>query len=286
MEIDLPTLLRSLKLEQLDDTLFVGRSARPGHYRIYGGEVLGQSLYAGHRTVPDSFVLHSTHAYFVRAGTADHPIIYRVEIIRNGKSFCTRHITASQHDRVIYTCHTSYQLQERGFEHQRPAPEVPPPEEFVDDKTLARQKKAIGTAATGWPIEHRQVNGLSMDLKAEPTTARNAIWLRSEGPLDDSPFLHQQIFAFASDAHLLSTALRPHRVRPPHPGLQIATLDHAIWFHRPFRADDWLLYEMQSPTAVNARGLALGYTYNRDGVLVASVAQEGLIRPRDPELLE
>ena len=284
METALNTLIAALKLEQLDDTLFLGRSCRQERTRIYGGEVMAQALFAGQATVTDGKALHSMHAYFVRPGEPAHPIIYKVEIIRDGRSFCTRRITASQHDKAIYFCQASYQTPEEGFEHRRPAPPAPPPEQLEDDNLHTWQSSAT-EAVQGWPILCRQVQGLPLVPRPEKAAPQNSVWMKAAGPIGDDPHLHQQLLSFASDAYILGTALRPHGLNALHPDMQVATLDHTIWFHRPFRFDDWLLYEVHSPSAGGGRGLGLGHLYDRQGILVASVAQEGLMRPRDRGLL-
>lgn len=270
-------LITSNRLEMLDDNLFQGRSTWGGGVRIYGGQVMSQSLSAAQQTVPVGQVLHSMHAYFMRPGDPARPVIYDVESIRDGKSFVTRRVTARQHGHAIYSCEASFQKVEQGYEHQHPMPVVEGPEHLASDAEHLAKLPPDVRHPTGWPIEYRQVHPITT-MNPPPMEPCNFVWLKAAGSLPDELALHQQLLAFASDNHLLSTALRPHGLRGMSENMQVSTIDHSLWFHRPFRMDDWLLYELYSPSASNARGFSLGRIFDRHGSLVASAAQEGLIR--------
>jgi acyl-CoA thioesterase-2 len=272
----LAALLEGNQLQVLDDNLFLGRGTWGSGVRLYGGEVMSQSLSAAQHTVPDEFALHSMHAYFMRPGDPARPVIYDVEKIRDGRSILSRRVTARQHGRAIYSCQSSFQKREQGFEHQSPMPRVPGPESLKTDQALFAEQPNSFRRPSHWPVEFRQVHPLIAEGAAVP--AGNQVWMKADGRLPDALAIHQQILAFASDNHLLSTALRPHGVRSFSTEIQGATIDHSLWFHRPFRIDDWLLFDLHSPTAVNSRGLNLGYIYDLAGNLVATAAQEGLIR--------
>jgi acyl-CoA thioesterase-2 len=280
----LKTLIEGNRLEQLDDNLFRSSSTWRGGTRIYGGEVMSQSLSAAQQTVPAPLVLHSMHAYFMRPGDPERPVIYDVESIRDGKSFVTRRVTARQHGHAIYICQSSHQKPEEGFDHRHEMPAVAGPEGLPSDRDLFAQLPPEVRRPSAWPIEYHQVHPLGAEPEAAAPT--NYVWMRAADPLPDDLNLHQQLLAFASDNHLLGTSLRPHAVRAFAPEMQVSTIDHSLWFHRPFRLDQWLLYELYSPSASGARGFSLGRIYDSGGVLVASAAQEGLVRrwdkPRAP----
>ena len=277
MNASLLELITENRLEMLDNNLFRGRGTWGLGVRLYGGQVMSQSLSAAQQTVQGGEVLHSMHAYFMRAGDPARPVIYDVENIRDGKSFVTRRVTARQHGHAIYSCEASFQKVEVGFEHQQEMPQVEGPDNLMTDAEKMGVQAPNAVRSKGWPIEYRQVYPLRRG-EAQPGPPRNFVWMRAAGELPDELALHQQLLAFASDAHLLATALRPHGVNPAAANMQISTIDHSLWYHRPFRFDDWLLYELSSPSASNARGFSLGRIFNRAGVLVASAAQEGLIR--------
>jgi acyl-CoA thioesterase-2 len=276
-------LLRILDLEPLEHNLFRGRSPEEGWQRVFGGQVLGQALVAASRTVPASRTAHSLHAYFLRAGDPSIPIIYEVDRIRDGKSFATRRVVAIQHGHAIFSMSASFQVEEGGLDHQMPAPDVPPPEALVAEDELKRQFMASANEAVKryWqrerPIEIRPVS-LRHYISRDRLDPVQQVWFRATGPLPDDPAIHKCVLAYASDLVLIDTALHPHGRSLFDRDLQVASLDHALWFHRPFRADDWLLYAMDSPAASGGRGFNRGAVFTRDGVLVASVAQEGLIR--------
>lgn len=281
----LDSLVRLLDLEPLEVNLFRGLSPQIGWQRVYGGQVLGQALVAAVRTVEDARIAHSLHAYFLLPGDPSVPIIYEVERIRDGGSFTTRRVKGIQHGKAMFSMSVSFQKPEPGFDHQTPMPDVPAPEDLPSEMDLARQmlERVPENMRQYWqrerPIEMRPVD-LSRYLVAKPRTAAQHIWLKANGRLPDTPALHQCVLAYASDFTLLDTALIAHGKLMFDADIQLASLDHALWFHRPFRADEWLLYVQDSPSASGARGFCRGSVYTRDGVLVASVTQEGLMRQR------
>jgi acyl-CoA thioesterase-2 len=283
-------LLEVLDLERLEVNLFRGISPQNGWQRVYGGQVLGQALVAAGRTVDDPRTAHSLHGYFLLAGDPAHPIIYEVERIRDGGSFTTRRVKAIQHGRAIFAMSVSFQKEEEGFEHAFPMPEVPPPEELPSAKELIGKllDKLPESMRTYWqrenPIELRPVD-VSRYLSREPGAPAQHIGLMASGRLPDDPRLHQCVLAYASDFTLLDTALIAHGKLLFDPDIQLASLDHALWLHRPFRADEWLLYAQDSPSAAGARGFCRGSFFDRSGRLVASTAQEGLIRKRQTAFL-
>lgn len=278
-------LLGILDLEPLEQNLFRGRSPREGWQRVFGGQVLGQALVAAGRTVTDERPVHSLHAYFLLGGDPTHPIIYEVERTRDGGSFSTRRVKAIQHGRIIFAMSASFHGVEPGFEHAAPMPDVPPPEDLpsVAELMRAMMDKLPAGIKEYWgrerPIDMRPVD-ISRYLARETRPPVQHIWFRANGSLPDEPRIHNCILAYASDFTLLDTALIAHGRLLFDADLQLASLDHALWFHRPVRADDWLLYTQDSPMASGARGFCRGAIYTREGQLVASVAQEGLIRRR------
>ncbi len=279
----LQELLQLLNLEQIDENAFRGQSQDFGFGNVYGGLVLGQALSAACRTVPPERPVHSMHAYFLRQGDIHEPIVYQVDPIRDGRSFTTRRVVAVQKGRAIFNMAASFQIDEPGFEHQDQAPSVPGPEGLAPEIEIVREI-AHRVPAPIWerlqcpqPIEVRPVEptNLFSPEKREPVRHQ---WFKTIGNIPDDPAIHQYLLAYASDYGFMPTSLYPHSRSLLEPGMQVASLDHAMWFHRPFRVDDWLLYEVQSPNASRARGLAIGKIFDRRGVLVATVAQEGLIR--------
>lgn len=281
----LKTLLEIFELEPIEQNIFRGVSYDLGFPNLFGGQVLGQALMAATQTVERDRVAHSCHAYFLRAGDAKAPIVYQVNRIRDGRSFTTRHILAIQHGRPIFDMSASFQVPEEGFEHQEPMPlEVPQPETLKTQQALyadedGRLPEPLSIAR---PVEIRPVDPQDK-RRSEPGEPARQNWFRATEPMPDDVNMHHALLAYASDFELLSTALMPHGKSIMNGEVFAASLDHALWIHRPFRLDDWLLYDMHSPNACNSRGLNFGRIYSRDGTLVASVAQEGLIRPRRAE---
>ncbi|HJU07059.1 MAG TPA: acyl-CoA thioesterase II [Rhodanobacteraceae bacterium] len=279
-------LIELLKLERLEDNLFRGASRDIGTKYVFGGQVLGQALSAAQQTVDAERAAHSLHAYFLRAGSINAPIVYSVERARDGSSFSSRRVVAIQHGQPILNCAVSFQIDERGMEHQTNMPEVPKPEDLPPLQPLPADELAkLPVKMQRWlgldgPFEFRYVWPRD-ELHPAKRPAYQHIWFRLVDRVDDGESLQRALLAYASDFHFIGTALLPHGVSYLTPNLQMASLDHALWFHRPFRVDEWLLYSCDSPTAQGARGLVRGQIFNRDGVLVASTAQEGLIRLRN-----
>jgi acyl-CoA thioesterase II len=281
-------LLSTLDLEQLEHNLFRGRSPQNGWQRVFGGQVVGQALVAADRTVEaEDRLTHSLHAYFLLPGDPKVPIIYEVDRIRDGGSFTTRRVVAIQHGQAIFSMGVSFHKTEPGFDHQIPMPEVPAPEDLSSEEELkARLLPNLPEIMRAYwerdrPIELRPVN-LSRFFSPDKGDPKQYIWIKANGSLPDDFRLHQCVLAYASDFSLLDTSLVPHGRVLFDPGLMLASLDHAVWFHRPFRADEWLLYAQDSPSAQAARGFCRGSIFSRDGRLVASVAQEGMIREKRP----
>jgi acyl-CoA thioesterase-2 len=273
-----------LALERIEENLFRGQSQDIGWRMVFGGQVLGQALSAAVQTVPPERQVHSLHAYFLRPGDVARPILYAVERLRDGASFTTRGITAVQGGRPIFTMSASFQAEQDGFDHQDAMPSVPEPEALQPDRerlTALAEHIPAGVrhfALAERPFEFRTVEGHAEAAKPTPRPPHRAIWLRSAGLLPDAPALHRYLLAYVSDFGFLSTSLLPHGVSWRSPTLRIASLDHAMWFRGPLRVDGWLLYVMDSPAAHGGRGLVRGRIFSRDGRLVASVAQEGMIR--------
>ena len=280
----LADLVELLALEKIEENLFRGQSQDLGWGTVFGGQVLGQALSAAVQTVPAERHVHSLHAYFLRPGDVKRPIVYAVDRIRDGKSFTTRRVVATQHGHAIFNLAASFQTDEPGLEHQDAMPEAPPPESLLTEQQLAAQlgdrlPPALARRATAErPFELRPVAPAN-PLQPVPQAPRRLVWLKTVARLADDPALHRYLLAYASDYSFITTALLPHGVNFMS-GMQIASLDHVMWFHRPFRVDDWLLHVMESPAAHGARGLVRGSVFTRDGRLVASTAQEGLIRRR------
>ncbi|MDA0562968.1 acyl-CoA thioesterase II [Streptomonospora sp. S1-112] len=272
-------LLGILDLERIEDNIFRGRSPDGGPQRVFGGQVAGQALVAAGRTVPEERHVHSLHAYFIRPGDPAVPIVYDVDRVRDGRSFTTRRVTAIQHGKAIFTLSASFHKSEPGLAHQVDMPEAPAPDDLPSMRD--RLYTAFGKVprfASWHPIELRPVGPLSFEVERDPglRTTRNLVWLKVKGTLPDDPMLHVCLMTYASDMTLLDTVLLRHG--RSFAGLSMASLDHAMWFHRPFRADEWLLYAQETPSAGGARGLARGLVFTRQGELVCSVVQEGLLR--------
>ena len=279
----LTRLLALLDLEKIEENIFRGVSPPERVQRVFGGQVLAQALVAATRTVDSRRPCHSFHAYFLRPGDPKVPILYEVDRSRDGGSFTSRRVVAIQHGEQIFTLAASFQTIESGFEHQSQMPVAPDPEGLEDDQQVLLRNPELKPDMREWvarerPFETRSVLGRGLgDRPARPPV--DHIWLRTRGALPDDADIHRALLAFVSDMSLLDTALLPHG-KSIFSNVQVASLDHAMWFHRPFRADEWLLYVQDSPSASGARGFNRGAIYTRDGTLVASVAQEGLIRPR------
>jgi acyl-CoA thioesterase-2 len=280
-------LLAILDLEQLEVNLFRGRSPQVGWQRVFGGQVIGQALVAATRTV-DGRPPHSMHAYFLLAGDPKVPIIYEVDRIRDGKSFTTRRVVAIQHGHAIFSMSVSFHADEAGLDHQMAMPAVAKPDSLPSDEEI--KERILPTMPEPVrryyererPIELRPVE-FGRYLGQRPESGRFDVWIRATGRLPDDPAIHRCVLAYASDFTLLDTALLAHQRSVFDRTIMGASLDHALWFHRPFRADEWLLYTQDSPNLHSARGFARGLIYAADGTLVASVAQEGLLRERRSE---
>ena len=283
MNAPVSELIELLSLEQLEDNLFRGQSRDIGTKYVFGGQVLGQALSAAQATLDQPRNAHSLHAYFLRAGNIEAPIVYEVDRTRDGGSFSVRRVTAIQHGKVIFFCAASFQDEEIGGEHQLSMPEVPLPEDLEPAPPLSAEALArLPTKVQRWldrqgPFEFRHVYPRD-ELNPPKRPPYQQVWFRLVEKVGDAPELHRALLAYASDFHLLGTATFPHGISYYQPNVLMASLDHALWFHRPFRADDWLLYSIDSPSAQSGRGLARGQVYDRSGRLVASTAQEGLIR--------
>ncbi len=277
-------LLQILDLERIEENIFRGLSPQVGWQRVFGGLVIAQALVASARTV-DGRAPHSLHGYFLLPGDPSVPIIYEVDRIRDGKSFTTRRCKAIQHGQAIFSLSASFHIDEPGFEHAVPMPRVPPPDELPSEAEIVRRFGAVMPEAIRRyftrerPIEMRPVD-LSRYVKHAAGALQQNIWLRAGSQLPDDPAVHRAMLAYISDMTLVDAVLGAHGRSVFDPGLQVASLDHALWFHRPFRADEWLLYAQDSPSSGSARGFARGLLFSHDGRLIASVVQEGLIRPR------
>ena len=282
-------LLDILDLEMLEHNLYRGRSPKSGWQRVFGGQVIGQALVAAQRTVSAERHVHSLHAYFMLPGDPSVPIVYQVDRPRDGGSFSTRRVTAIQHGRAIFSLASSFHVDEAGLEHQIDMPaDVPMPEDLRSQRELI---EAVGDQIPEiirrfWgrerPMEIRPVN-VEHYLSRKKLPPRQSVWMRAIGAVPDDRALQAAVLAYLSDMTLLDTATFAHGRSGFEPEIQMASLDHAMWFHRPHPLDDWLLYVQDSPSTMGARGFTRGQLYGRDGTLVASVAQEGLVRLRSPK---
>ncbi|KMN10987.1 acyl-CoA thioesterase II [Pseudomonas helleri] len=281
----LDDLVNLLTLEPIEENLFRGSSQDLGFRQLFGGQVLGQSLSAMSQTVEDARHVHSLHGYFLRPGDASLPVVYQVDRVRDGGSFSTRRVTAIQKGQPIFTSSASFQYDENGFEHQNPMPDVVGPENLPSELEMIRQRADLIPESMrekllcAKPIEFRPVVGED-PFNPQVSDPIKYVWFRADGTLPDNLALHKYLLAYASDFGLLTTSLLPHGKGVWQRDMQVASLDHALWFHGELRMDDWLLYAMDSPWAGNSRGFSSGSVYNRAGKLVASVTQEGLIRHR------
>ena len=283
----LDELVKLLALERIEANLFRGQSQDLGWGTVFGGQVLGQALSAALQTVPADRRVHSMHGYFLRPGDVSRPIIYDVDRARDGSSFTTRRVVAIQGGQQILNLSASFQIEEAGIAHQDTMPDAPPPESLPSDRDRfvrlidklppSVHERALAERA----FELRSADPLEDDLfHTDTRPPQRLLWMRAVAPLPDDPALHRYLLAYVSDFSFVTTALLPHGLTWISPGMQIASLDHALWFHQPFRCDEWLLHVMESPAAHGARGLVRGRIFTRDGRLVASSAQEGLVRVR------
>ncbi|AKV00668.1 Acyl-CoA thioesterase II [Labilithrix luteola] len=285
----LDDLVHLLALERIEENLFRGQSQDLGWGTVFGGQVLGQALSAAVQTVPEDRHPHSLHAYFLRPGDVSKPIVYDVDRIRDGGSFTTRRVVAIQNGHPIFNLAASFQTIEPGFEHQDAMPDVPPPDSLENElQRMAKFASRFPPFVRDRMMEERPFELRPVDPADDPFApakgpASRKVWLKTVGRLPDDPRLHAYLLAWASDHAFITTSLIPHGVTWLTPGMQVASLDHVMWFHQPFRADEWLLHEMDSPAAHGSRGLVRGRVFTQDGRLVASTAQEGLIRQRRPK---
>mgnify|MGYP001818111320 CR=1 FL=1 len=279
-------LVDILNVEQIDRYIFRGLTPESWRTRVYGGQVLAQAMNAALRTVSADRKAHSQHAYFLRPGNPDIPIIYEVDPIRDGSSFTTRRVVAIQKGKAIFNTSISFQLEEQGLSHQISMPDVPGPEGLDSDEDyLQRLSKEYPNLVTpgmtaSLPMEIRRLHHTD-PINPEPHAPETGIWMKAKDMLGDDPVIHQTMLTYLSDYYLMGTALLPHGVTFFNSNLQGASLDHALYFHRDFRTDDWLFYHMQSPVSHGARGLNIGMIYSAKGELVATSIQEGLIRIRE-----
>jgi len=279
---EVSTLVNLLDLERIDTDIFRGQSSRTRWQRAFGGQVAGQALVAAGRTVEPERYVHSLHSYFIRPGDSDAPIVYEVERVRDGRSFATRRVTAIQHGQRIFALSASFQFQQDGIEHQLEMPDAPDPESLPAlgeryERADEQSRKYFDDNPR--PIDIRYVDDPPWQLpKHGPREGPFRVWMRTKGPLPADPLLHVCVLTFASDITLLDTVLQRHGLTVGNEVSAMASLDHAMWFHKPIKADEWFLYVSQSPVATGGRGMAMGAFYDRAGNQLASVVQEGMIR--------
>ncbi|MCG7537856.1 acyl-CoA thioesterase II [Pseudoalteromonas sp. OOF1S-7] len=279
-------LLDLLQLEEIEQGIYRGQSQDLGFPQVFGGQVMGQALSAAKYTLPAGRYVHSLHSYFLRPGDASKPIVYDVENIRDGRSFSTRRVSAIQYGKPIFYMTASFQGDEPGLSHQSEMPDVPGPEalrsslEFYQDKADLIPEPLRAKFTQPMPIEMRPVE-FHNPFQPEVMESTRHVWFKANGAMPDDRRIHNYLLAYASDFEFLPTALQPHGVSFMQRNMQVATIDHAMWFHRPFRMDEWLLYSVDSPSASNGRGLVRGQFFNRQGELVASTIQEGVMRQRE-----
>jgi acyl-CoA thioesterase-2 len=285
-----PEFLSLLDLEPLEHNIYRGQNRDLATGRVFGGQVFAQALVAARRTVAEGRDAHSVHGYFLREGDLKAPIVYFVDRPRDGRSFTSRRVTAIQHGEAIFHLSASFHIAEPGLDHQTAMPDVPDPDTLPSELDLIRARadklpEALRAVVTQErPIDIRNIEPADPFARLErqdPARAARRIWFRVKAPIPDAPWIHQAVLAYASDYGFLPTALLPHGIAFRDPRLFIASLDHTVWFHRPFRADEWLLYVSDSPSAYGARGFVRGSVFRRDGTMVASMAQEGLLRLRE-----
>ncbi|WMY73485.1 acyl-CoA thioesterase II [Buttiauxella selenatireducens] len=281
----LSNLLALLNLEKIEEGIFRGQSEDLGLRQVFGGQVVGQALYAAKETVPTERLVHSFHSYFLRPGDSSKPIVYDVETLRDGNSFSARRVAAIQNGKPIFYMTASFQAPESGFEHQKAMPGAPAPENLKSETEIAMAFEKL------LPQSLKEKFLCEKPLEIRPVVFHNPmqghvdepvrqVWMRANGKMPTELHVHQYLLGYASDFNFLPVALQPHGVGFLEPGMQVATIDHSMWFHRPFDMNDWLLYSVESTSASSARGFVRGEFYSRDGVLVASTVQEGVMRKR------
>jgi acyl-CoA thioesterase-2 len=278
----LDDLIRLLDLERIEENIFRGVSPESRLQRVFGGQVAGQALVAAGRSVDPARQVHSLHAYFMRPGDPGTPIVYQVDRVRDGRSFATRRVTGIQHGKAIFALSASFQVAEQGLEHQPSMPDVPPPEDLPTlDERFGDRAHTMPLLQLPRPIDLRFVTDPTWDPAGQyPPDGLHTVWMRANGNLPDDPLLHVCVLTYASDMTLLDTARARHGVAWGPSGVMMASLDHAMWFLHPVKADEWFLYAMESPAAAGGRGLATGRFFDRDGNHLVSAVQEGLIRVR------
>lgn len=281
-------LIEHINLERIEENLFRGTSQDIGSRSVFGGQVLAQSLNAARLTVAKDRIAHSLHGYFILPGDINAPIVFDVERVRDGGSFTTRSVKAIQHGKTIFSLMASFQLQQEGYSHQIEMPEVPKPDELFSDRELFAKAEPMMTEkmkkifSRTRPIIFKPTRIPNLFNPQKEAPYRN-VWFKANGEMSDDMDMHRCVLAYASDYNLLTTALQPHGLSYFSKKIQMASIDHAMWFFRDFRVDDWLLYSLDSPSTSNARGFCRGNIFNQDGVLVASVVQEGMIRRKRPK---
>ncbi|EMM0379039.1 acyl-CoA thioesterase II [Pluralibacter gergoviae] len=281
----LANLLSLLNLEKIEEGLFRGQSEDLGLRQVFGGQVVGQALYAAKETVPEDRLVHSFHSYFLRPGDSLKPIVYDVEVLRDGNSFSARRVAAIQNGKPIFYMTASFQAPESGYEHQKSMPEAPSPDGLPSELDIAHKLSHLlpqplkEKFLRDKPLEIRPVE-FHNPMKGHVAPPARQVWIRANGRVADDLRVHQSLLGYASDFNFLVVALQPHGVGFLEPGMQVATIDHSMWFHRPFDMNEWLLYSVESTSASSARGFVRGEFYTQDGVLVASTVQEGVMRKR------
>lgn len=277
----LNNLLSLLDLEKIEEGLFRGQSEDLGLRQVFGGQVVGQALYAAKETVPEQRLVHSFHSYFLRPGDSLKPIIYDVEVLRDGNSFSARRVAAIQNGKPIFYMTASFQAPEEGFEHQKTMPDAPAPETLQSETEIARSLAHLLPPVLKEKFISDRPLEFHNPLKGHVANPTRQVWIRANGTIPDDIRIHQYLLGYASDLNFLPVALQPYGIGFLEKGLQIATIDHSMWFHRPFNMNEWLLYSVESTSASSARGFVRGEFYTRDGVMVASTVQEGVMRNRN-----
>ncbi|MBN6361652.1 acyl-CoA thioesterase II [Providencia huaxiensis] len=287
MSPELQNLISLIELEKIEEGIFRGQSEDLGLPQVFGGQVVGQAMYAAKQTIPEERAINSFHSYFLRPGDSSRPIVYDVEILRDGGSFSARRVSAIQNGKPIFFMTASFQSQEEGYNHQNLMPDVPPPTSLISQDDIVQSladklpESVKKYALRPTPFEFRPVEFYS-PFDSAPQEPFRYIWFKAKGQLPDLPSLHHYLLGYASDYNFLPAALQPHGRGFMERDLQVATIDHSMWFHRPFKIDDWLLYAVESPSASGGRGFVKGQIYNLQGDLVATAVQEGVIRHRQP----